>query len=371
MKKREEMKKDEERRLEESKKKLAEAKRKLKEKRKRESEATSNRVENKRKQDKTRHFLIPSSLSSAPSIEAGHLDKLKAKQKKITLGTHRAKGILENYTPTEKIKNDEGREQIDKTTKYEEKEDQPVLPKKKIIKSMSMFEKIKEKIAEETIQIKKEKEKSQKLVKFYENNILKFKEELKDLDRKEKEKITQKKKLAKKIENKERLYDPSIIKSISDEVSLRIFYNPEKKENAYFHFTDFINRIEIREEEMKKEIKITQNIVNLSIRYTSGDEYRIETLNAGGVMDHHPFDAPAYNLRISITVEEQYLIKKIMSLIRSSFPKMSAMDGKLGISAFLEDQNYDEEYSRRIIQQITRRTCEEFEKLGEVLIEKY
>ena len=72
-----------------------------------------------------------------------------------------------------------------------------------------------------------------------------------------------------------------------------------------------------------------------------------------------------------LTCVDQYLIKKIASLIKASFPKMSAMDGKLGISAFLEDQNYDEEYSRRIIQKITRRTCEEFEKLGEVLIEKY
>jgi len=332
----------EKKQLEESKKKLAEAKKKLNEKRKRDSEAKQKRIEHKRKQDKNRQEDEEREEEIKKATDAENLDKLKTRQKEKSARAQRDK--IRNDEEKEEIKKREIQEQISNETK---------------------------KIEQETIKIKKEKEKSQKLIKFYKNNILKFKQELKNIERKEKEKITQKKKLAKKIENKERLYDPSIIKSISDEVSLRIFYNPEKKENAYFHFTDFINRIEIREEEMKKEIKITQNIVNLSIRYTSGDEYRIETLNAGGVMDHHPFDAPAYNLRISITVEEQYLIKKIMSLIRSSFPKMSAMDGKLGISAFLEDQNYDEEYSRRIIQQITRRTCEEFEKLGDVLIEKY
>ena len=63
--------------------------------------------------------------------------------------------------------------------------------------------------------------------------------------------------------------------------------------------------------------------------------------------------------------------KKIMSLIRAGFPKMAISDSNFGISAFLEDQNYNEEYSRRIIQKVTQRTCEEFEKLGDVLIDKY
>ena len=167
------------------------------------------------------------------------------------------------------------------------------------------------------------------------------------------------------------MYDPSIIKSISDEVSLHIFYDPEKKAEAYFRHTDFVNRIEIRDKEWKKEKKLEQNIVNLSIRYTKGDKYRIAMGRSGGMMDFPSYDAPGYNFLIQITVAEQYVTKKIMSLIRASFPKMSINDSKFGISAFLEDQNYEEKYSRRIIQKITRRTCEEFEKLGEVLIEKY
>ena len=122
---------------------------------------------------------------------------------------------------------------------------------------------------------------------------------------------------------------------------------------------------------MKEELEIKQNTVKLKIDWTAGEKERIERLNAGGVMEHRPFDAPTYNLRISLTVEEQYLAKKIMSLIRKSFPKMTVFENKLGISAFLEDQNYEEVYSKRIIQKITQSICEEFEKMGDVLIDEY
>lgn len=227
------------------------------------------------------------------------------------------------------------------------------------------------KIEQETNRIKKEKEKSQKLIKFYKNRISEHKNKLKIVEQKEKEKITRKKIIEKKIENKERLYDPNIIKLILDEVSLIIFYDLEKKQNAYFNYTDFINRIEIREEKMKEEIKIPQNMVSLSIRYTEGDKERVAMGRSGGLMDFPSYDPPGYNLRIQVDREEQYLVKRIMSLIKSSFPKMAISDSNFGISAFLEDQNYTEEYSRRIIQKVTQRTCEEFEKLGDVLIDKY
>ena len=331
-----------ERKLEESKKKLAEAKRKLNEKRKRDSEAKQKRIEHKRKQDKNRQEDDEREEEIRKATVAENLDKLKTRQKEKSARAQR-----------DKIRNDEEKEEI---------------KKREIQERISNETK---KIEQETIKIKKEKETSQKLVKFYKNNILKFKQELKNIERKEKEKITQKKKLAKKIDNKERLYDPSIIKSISDEVSLHIFYDPEKKAEAYFRHTDFVNRIEIRDKEWKKEKKLEQNIVNLSIRYTKGDKYRIAMGRSGGMMDFPSYDAPGYNFLIQITVAEQYVTKKIMSLIRASFPKMSINDSKFGISAFLEDQNYEEKYSRRIIQKITRRTCEEFKKLGEVLIEKY
>ena len=236
----------------------------------------------------------------------------------------------------------------------------------------------KNKILEEEKRIKdqinklaKEKQISEILVKRYKNNILVFKNKLKEIQNKEQKKISQKKKIAKKIEKQERLYDPSIIKSISDYVTLRIFYDFEKKKKAYWKSTDFINRIEIREKEMKEELEIKQNIVTLKIDWTAGEKERIETLNAGGVMDHHPFDAPTYNLVITIAKEEQYLIKKIMSLVKASFPKMSVFQNKSGISAYLEDQNYEQAYSKRIIQKITQSTCEEFENIGDVLIDEY
>jgi Txe/YoeB family toxin of Txe-Axe toxin-antitoxin module len=80
-----------------------------------------------------------------------------------------------------------------------------------------------------------------------------------------------------------------------------------------------------------------------------------------------------HSLHIRVEKKEGYLIEKIMSLIRDSFPKMAylVMDPwEIIVITSDEYQNYDEEYSRRIIQQITRRTCEEFEKLGEVKIIK-
>ena len=58
-----------------------------------------------------------------------------------------------------------------------------------------------------------------------------------------------------------------------------------------------------------------------------------------------------------------------MSLVKASFPKMSVFQNKSGVSAYLEDQNYDEVYSRRMIQTTTRRICEDFEKLGDVTID--
>ena len=226
-------------------------------------------------------------------------------------------------------------------------------------------------IKDQINKLAKEKQISEILVKRYKNNILVFKNKLKEIQNKEQKKISQKKKIAKKIEKQESLYDPSIIKSISDYVILRIFYDFEKKKKAYWKSTDFINRIEIREKAMKEELEIKQNTVKLKIDWTAGEKERIERLNAGGVMEHRPFDAPTYNLRISLTVEEQYLVKKIMSLIRKSFPKMTVFENKLGISAFLEDQNYEEVYSKRIIQKITQSTCEEFENIGDVLIDEY
>jgi hypothetical protein len=234
----------------------------------------------------------------------------------------------------------------------------------------------KNKILEEEKRIKdqinklaKEKQISKILVKRYKNNILLFTNKLKEIQNKEQEKISEKKKIIKKIENQERLYDPNKIKTISDSVSLRIFYDLEKKKKAYWKSTDFINRIEIREKEWNKELEIKKNIVKLKINWTAGEKDRIERLNAGGVMEHRPFDAPSYSLRISFTIEEQYLIKKIMSLIKASFPKMSVFENKFGISAYLEDQNYEEVYSRRIIQTTARRICEEFEKMGDVVID--
>jgi len=328
--------------LEESKRELAEAKKKLENKKKRDNEEKQNRIKIIRKREEESLEYKKREEEIRKSQEAENEEKLKERQKEEIAREQRNK-IIQDEEENEKEK-----QNIQEGILNEAK-----------------------KITEETIKIEKQKETSQKLIKFYKNNILKFKNELKDIERKEKEEITQKKKLAKKIENKERLYDPSIIKSISEDVTLRIFYEPDKKQKAYFNFTDFINRIEIREEEMKKELKIKQNIVKLSMRWTAGDEERVAMGYSGGLMDFPSYDPPGYNLMIMITFNEQYLNKKIASLIKASFPKMAIYDSKFGVSAFFEDQKYEEEYSRRIIQKITQRTCEEFEKLGEVLIEKY
>ena len=66
--------------------------------------------------------------------------------------------------------------------------------------------------------------------------------------------------------------------------------------------------------------------------------------------------------------KEEYLIKKIISIIQLTFPKMGIFATNLEIFASASDeyQNYDEESSRRIIKTITQRLSEEFEKLGDV-----
>ena len=338
-KKRKEEDEEEQRKLRESEEKLAKKRKIQEEINKKKEEEREKRIEKSRKEERIR------------------LEKEEREED--------IKRVEEEEERERFQKEKEEREKRNKIRKEEDK----LESKKKELKDAIKEET--NKIEQETIRIKKEKEKSQKLIKFYKNRISEHKNKLKIVEKKEKEKLTQKKRIEKKIENKERLYDPNIIKSILDEASLKIFYDLEKKENAYFHYTDFVNRIEIREQEMKEEMKIPQNIVSLSIRYTNGDKYRVAMGRSGGLMDFPSYDAPGYNLRIQVDREEQYLIKKIMSLIRAGFPKMAISDSNFGISAFMEDQNYDEEYSRRIIQKVTQRTCEEFEKLGDVLIDKY
>ena len=338
-----EIKEYEKKKLEESEKKLEESEKKL--------QKAEKELENK-KREKERLAEI----QKAEDERLAEIQKAEDEKKQAERELARIKEM--EIEAENSIKKDEE----EKNRKKNEIKNNILIEKNKIWEEE---EKIKDLINE----LAKEKEICKMLVKRYKNNILVLTNKLKDVEKIEQKKISEKKKIVKKIENQERLYDPNRIKSISDYVSLRIFYDLEMKKKAYWKSTDFINRIEIREKDWKEELNIGQNIVKLKINWTAGEKERIETLNAGGVMEHHPFDAPTYNLVITIAKEEQYLIKKIMSLVKASFPKMSVFQNKSGISAYLEDQNYDEAYSRRMIQTTTRRICEEFEKLGDVMID--
>jgi|SaaInlStandDraft_2_1057019.scaffolds.fasta_scaffold21957_2 hypothetical protein len=151
--------------------------------------------------------------------------------------------------------------------------------------------------------------------------------------------------------------------------SLQIFYDIEKKKNAYWKSTEFIDRIEINEENIRKEIEIKENLVNIWTNYYEID-VETERKRAGRLKDHDLYDEIGYSLHIRVEKKEEYLMQKIISIIQLTFPKMGFFATNLEISASASDeyQNYDEEYSRRLIKIITQRLGEEFEKLGEVKI---
>jgi len=150
-------------------------------------------------------------------------------------------------------------------------------------------------------------------------------------------------------------------------ISLQIFYDIEKKKKAYWKSTDFIDRIESNEENIRKEIEIKENLVNIWTNYYEID-VETEHKRAGRLKDHDLYDEIGYSLQIRVEKKEEYLIKKIISIIQLTFPKMGIFATNLEIFASASDeyQNYDEESSRRIIKTITQRLSEEFEKLGDV-----
>ena len=154
--------------------------------------------------------------------------------------------------------------------------------------------------------------------------------------------------------------------------SLQIFYDIEKKKNAYWKSTEFIDRMESNEEKIREEIEIKENLVNIWTNYYEIDVEIEKEKRGGGPNDHLIYDEIGHSLQIRVEKKEEYLIKKIISIIKLTFPKMGIFATNLEIFASASDeyQNYDEEYSRRIIKTMTQRLCEEFEKLGEVKIIK-
>ena len=68
---------------------------------------------------------------------------------------------------------------------------------------------------------------------------------------------------------------------------------------------------------------------------------------------------------------EKYLSKKISSIVKYSFPKMTVYPfSRNTLTAFLGNKEYADLYSKRIIQTTTRKICEEFEKIGDVMIDE-
>ena len=150
-------------------------------------------------------------------------------------------------------------------------------------------------------------------------------------------------------------------------ISLQIFYDVEKKKNATSNVGSEGIEEKLRLAAIDEEIK--ENLVNIWMTYYEIDVEN-ELKRAGRLTDHDIYDEMGYSLQIRVEKKEEYLIEKIISIIKLTFPKMSIFATNLEIFASASDeyQNYDEEYSGRIIKTITQRLGEEFEKLGEVKI---
>jgi hypothetical protein len=173
-----------------------------------------------------------------------------------------------------------------------------------------------------------------------------------------------------KIKNNETLYDYAVVESIQDTASLRIFYDLGKKSTKYWNETGLLDRIHFKDEEIKEELKITQNKVTFRISVESGGKHKFAKLISGGSMDFWDHDIGGYNLQIHFSKPEEFLKAVMMKHIRASLSKVQIHDSEYSISAILVRQDADYDDASNILKRIIQHFCDEILETGDILVEK-
>jgi len=173
-----------------------------------------------------------------------------------------------------------------------------------------------------------------------------------------------------KIKNNETIYDSSVVESIQNIVSLRIFYDLEKKSNKYWDETGILDRIHFKDNEIKEELKITQNKISLKIFVEEGGKHKFAKLISGGNMEFWDHDVGGYNLQVHFSKPEEFLKAVMMKHIRFSLSKVQIHDSEYSISAILVRQDADYVDASNILKRIVRAFCDEMLSTGDILLEK-
>jgi hypothetical protein len=173
-----------------------------------------------------------------------------------------------------------------------------------------------------------------------------------------------------KIKNKETIYDSSVVESIQHIASLRIFYDLEKKSTKYWNETGLLDRIHFKDNEIKEELKITQNKITFRISVESGGKHKFAKLISGGSMDFWDHDTGGYNLQIHFSKPEEFLKAVMVKHIRASLSKVQIHDSEYSISAILVRQDADYDDASNILKRIIYHFCDEMLETGDILVEK-
>jgi hypothetical protein len=185
-----------------------------------------------------------------------------------------------------------------------------------------------------------------------------------------KQEIIDEEEFQEKIKNNETLYDYAVVESIQDTASLRIFYDSEKKSTKYWNETGLLDRIHFKDEEIKEELKITQNKITMRISVESGGKHKFAKLISGGSMDFWDHDIGGYNLQIHFSKPEEFLKAVMMKHIRASLSKVQIHDSEYSISAILVRQDADYDDASNILKRIIHHFCDEMLETGDILVEK-
>lgn len=167
------------------------------------------------------------------------------------------------------------------------------------------------------------------------------------------------------------LYNPELIQKIDDSISIRVFYDPIKKQKKYWESTDTIDRIRFRSKEIQDEITIKQNKISLRITTDQGTAKKFAQLISGGNYNFWDHDSSGYYFQAHLSIEEEFLKKIIIKHIRFCYPEMSIYESKLSITSFLPRKKVDYLTASEMLKRITSAACDEINQdMGSIIIEE-
>ena len=172
-----------------------------------------------------------------------------------------------------------------------------------------------------------------------------------------------------KAQRNESLYDPSDIESLEHDARIRIFYDRSKKDSKYWNDTNLIDRIRVRDKEIRDEIEIRQNLITFRISLEGGQNHKFAKMISGGNMEFWDHDSPGYLLQIHLSKPEEFVKLVMIKNMRYTFPQMSVYESSHTITGILLRKSPDHLDASSVLKKIVRNCCEEILEMGDILVE--